>query len=207
MHQLAAVFGGDDHAAGEIFRELRFRVGVVRHVLRQCENFLVVKCIGLQFGKAEFAAHKTRRHHELNAEFRHVIRHRLAAHFRRLADVVKGVGVQQRANFYNIGRMQVVFAFQRQRGIGAGVQQVANRIRFDRDLIESPLVAERAGHGGQIHFIEFAAGVRAEQPVRAFVNAPRADKAAARERGGGDAADPGPARMHALVPCAVGAVL
>ena len=48
--------------------------------------------------------------------------------------------------------------------------------------------------------------MRLEQAIRPFVNAPRADEAATRERCRRDATDARPARMHAFVPGAVGAV-
>jgi hypothetical protein len=57
-----------------------------------------------------------------------------------------------------------------------------------------------------VDFVELAAGVRTKQAVRAFVNATRADEAAARERGCGYAAHTRPSPVHTLVPGAVSAM-
>ena len=81
--------------------------------------------------------------------------------------------------------------------------QIGNGLTF----LDQPALAKPPRHRREIDLRELLAGVRAEQAVRAFVDFSGADETAAREARRRDAAHARPPGMHALVPCAVGAVL
>src|SRR5687767_10619235 len=84
---------------------------------------------------------------------------------------------------------------------------MADRKRLDRDFLDEPPLSEVAGQDRKIDLAKALCGVGAVEPVGAFVDLLRSDETAAGEERRGDAADAGPARMHALVPRAVRAML
>ena len=197
-----AVARFDHHAAGEIFRIGGVRVGGVAHARGEIEDGSVGKRALLQFGQTKAAQHQTRCRDELHAELRIVVVGRFDLVGVGLRDDVDGRFRYQRLHRHDVFGLEVMFFAQHQRGIGAGVDQVADRIRLDGDFAGFPAFAQPGGDGAVIHLVLQGLQVALIQTKAAFVGFARPHITIAREVRGSDARHAGPARMQALVPCA-----
>ena len=97
----------------------------------------------------------------------------------------------------------MLLAYQRDRRIGARVDEMAGRERFYRDVPQFPDLAEVRRGEGEIVRVEMLLQVTREQAEAALVGALRADETLLRQRRRGDAGDRRPARMETFGPGAV----
>lgn len=92
---------------------------------------------------------------------------------------------------------------QRQRGIDAGVREVAGRVQLDRHFHQRPALAQAACAQCQIGTLAARGQVTGVQAKAPLIRLRRATESRTGQCRGGQPADAGPARVHALGPGAV----
>ena len=118
----------------------------------------------------------------------------------RLADQQQAGAGDAVFDAFDLGGLQVVLGAERENGVDAGMAEAAGRVGLHRRRHQLPALAElleRTLRGGR-------GGVGTHEAVLALERLGRALEALAGQRGGGEAAEGGPADLEALGPGAVG---
>jgi len=137
MHQLAAVLERDLHFASVVERECRARVDLVVDEIAQAQDALVAQRLGLQLGEREMAAHEACRHQVGDRKLRIVGVGGTALVGLRLAHGLDDLRRHQRLDALDVRNRKLVLPDEGERGVRAGVGEMAGRQRLIATAIVS----------------------------------------------------------------------
>ena len=127
-------------AAGEVGRKRRLGIRPTPHLQGERPDLRIGKRLRLQVGQAEAAFEQTGRDHELRAELGLVVGGRALLERRGLGDDVQGRLRQEGLDIDDVLRIDLAVEFDGR--IGAPVDEMADGIRLERGLAESPDLAQ-----------------------------------------------------------------